>query len=109
MDPGYLDSIADLYKSCGYRVFSNVFGDSQMAVKGTETISLPADVLLSVIRRGVSVIGVQCGLLDACEWMHLTNKIIKVYLLETEKDEYHYSNRTNTPDQKIEKKNTDTP
>lgn len=104
LGPDMLKPVADHYVASGYRVLTNVFGDGQQEVEGTEPVSLPADVLLSVIQHGVTVVGVQCGLLDTCEWMHLTDRIIKVFLLETKKDKFYYSNRTKNTDQKIEEK-----
>lgn len=104
IDPARLEPVIDLYRSSGYRVLTNVFGDGEKAAEGTESFSLPADVMFSAIRQGMTVIGVQCGLLDVCEWMHLTDKMIKIFMLKTKQDRFYYSNRAKNPDQKIEKK-----
>ena len=95
--------VVDLYKKAGYRILLNAF-ESQETLDGTEAVNWYADVMLAAVQKGFMVIGVQSGFMDACEWMDLTKRIIKIYLLYTEKDYYFFGNRDGDVNKKIEKK-----
>ena len=78
--------------------------ESKETLPGTEPISLPADIVLAMIQKGLVVVGVQCGMVDVCEWMELTKRIIKVFVLKTNLDKLYYNNRNGDINKKVEKK-----
>ena len=103
IEPDHLIRVADHFRKLGFRIFTNTVNDGD-PVSGTETISASADVVLYVISQGAVVIGVQCGMLDACEWMDLSKRVIKVYRLEKAKDWLYFNNRNGDLGNRIEKK-----
>ena len=60
----------DFYHIHGFRTFTAAVA-GQKPVNKTEPVNIPADVLFDNISRGAVVIGVQNGMLDACEYMCL--------------------------------------
>ena len=100
---GELDGVVDFYHKHGFKVYTTTIGQEKPVDK-TEPLSISADVLFSLISQGAVVIGVQCGLIDVCEWMHLTDRIIKDYLLIRDPDYLFFGNRKGDISRRIEKK-----
>ncbi len=101
LDVDSIKSVVKFYLASGYRVLTNAYGEGQKIADGSELLDVPADVLLSLIRQGMTVISVQCGIADSCAWMNLSDRLIKIYILKTERDRYYFSKRKMNTEQKI--------
>lgn len=100
-----LNKVVNFYKELGYSVFTNA-GYGEKLIEGTEIISEAADVVYALVQMGATIIGVQCGLMDGCEWMKFAAKRIKVSVLKTENDFVFYYNRKHTLERRIERRTT---
>lgn len=98
-----LNPIIISYKKMGFRVFTNA-GLSEKPLNGTELLSEPANIVFGIISMGATVIGVQSGFMDSCEWLNLTHKRIKVFFIDTEQDKEYLHNYSYSLERHIERR-----
>ena len=66
----YWNSIVNIVKKSRMRVFTNV-GPGEAALKGTEELSVDISLLLTLVAKGMRIIGVQSGIIDALRHVNL--------------------------------------
>ena len=100
---GLLDQVVTFYKRLGFRVFTNA-GLSEKPLVDTELLSEPANIVFGIISMGATVIGVQSGFMDSCEWLNLTHKRIKVFYIDSEHDKEYLDNYCYSLERHIERR-----
>lgn len=98
-----LNPIIYFYQKKGFRVFTNA-GLSEKPLNGTELLSESANIVFGVISMGATVIGVQSGFMDSCEWLNLTHKRIKIFYIDTEHDKEYLHNYSYSMERHIERR-----
>lgn len=98
-----LDPLIKHYQNLGFRVFTNA-GLSESPLLGTEPLTEPANVVFGIINMGATVIGVQSGFMDSCEWLNLTHKRIKIFWINTEHDKEYLHNYNYSLERHVERR-----
>lgn len=102
VDINRLSQLVDYYVKRGYSLFTNA-APEQTVVPLTSRLFLLPDQLLGLVAHGAIVVGVQSGFMDICEWMNLSHKLIKIFVLKNSLDYAYYSKRVNSENGRIQK------
>ncbi|MFR3113367.1 MAG: glycosyltransferase family 9 protein [Gallintestinimicrobium sp.] len=102
VDINHLSQLADYYIKRKYAVLTNA-APEQAVVPLTNRIFLLPDQLLGLVAHGAIVVGVQSGFMDICEWMNLSHKLIKIFVLKNSLDYSYYSKRVDSENGRIQK------
>ena len=101
VDVGNLSQLADYFIRKQYFVLTNA-APEQAVVPSTGRVFLLPDQLLGLVAQGAIVVGVQSGLLDICEWMNLSHKLVKIYVLKNALDYSYYNKRVDCSNGRIQ-------
>ena len=101
VDVNDLSQLADYYTREKYSVLTNV-APEQAVVPFTDRVFLLPDQLLGLVAQGAIVVGVQSGFMDICEWMNLSHKLVKIYVLKNALDHSYYSKRVDCKNGRIQ-------
>ena len=101
VDINNLSQLADYYIRKKYSVLTNA-APEQAVVPFTDRVFLLPDQLLGLVAQGAVVVGVQSGFMDICEWMNLSHKLVKIYVLKNALDYSYYNKRVDCKNGRIQ-------